>query len=285
MNTLKEAYKVYLFNNNRAGSNKAASYLRALELLNIILKDKNRLPVDITDIWKIKSSEIIYQLYSYALNHQKKEGSDFLRSDFPASYGRNGYYSAALRSLGKFFLEMEYDKKLLPKLEEMKSGADVAETIEKANIPENSILFEEKDSKITGTDMLKKVKTRMNQNIFRKFILKIYNIQCCITGLDIPQLLVASHIKPWSIDKRNRLNPSNGLCLNTLHDKAFDIGLITLDEDFKILVSKEIKEHYGKDAVKKYFQPYDGKSIALPNRFIPEPDLLKYHREKIFMGK
>ncbi|SUA24417.1 Uncharacterised protein [Neisseria gonorrhoeae] len=50
-----------------------------------------------------------------------------------------------------------------------------------------------------------------------------------------PELLVASHIKPWREDKDNRLNPRNGLCLNALHDKAFDRGLLGIDENFKII--------------------------------------------------
>jgi putative restriction endonuclease len=72
------------------------------------------------------------------------------------------------------------------------------------------------------------VKTRVNQSFFRKTILAAYNIRCCITGLSIPSLLTASHIVPWSEDEANRMNPKNGLCLNALHDRAFDKGWITV---------------------------------------------------------
>jgi putative restriction endonuclease len=77
------------------------------------------------------------------------------------------------------------------------------------------------------------VKSRVNQHFFRKMILASYNSKCCITGLPLEKLLVASHIIPWAKDPKNRLNPQNGLCLNALHDKAFDAGLLTIDESYR----------------------------------------------------
>lgn len=76
------------------------------------------------------------------------------------------------------------------------------------------------------------IKTRINQSFFRSAILSSYNSRCCITGLSIPDFLVASHIKPWSKDVYNRTNPHNGLCLNSIHDKAFDKRFITITPDF-----------------------------------------------------
>lgn len=63
---------------------------------------------------------------------------------------------------------------------------------------------------------------RIGQRFFRTAVLSAYNGRCCITGLSFPNLLVASHIVPWSHDKDNRVNPRNGLLLSALHDKAFD---------------------------------------------------------------
>lgn len=83
------------------------------------------------------------------------------------------------------------------------------------------------NDEITGKERLSLVKTRVNQNFFRKLILSSYNYKCAITGINVINLLVASHIIPWSKDKKNRVNPRNGICLNNLHDKAFDIGLIS----------------------------------------------------------
>ena len=68
-------------------------------------------------------------------------------------------------------------------------------------------------------------------------ILSNYNGHCALTGIDIPQLLLASHIIPWSKNKVTRLNPSNGICLSALYDKAFDQGLIGFDQHYKVILS------------------------------------------------
>jgi putative restriction endonuclease len=126
------------------------------------------------------------------------------------------------------------------------------------------------------------IKTRVNQGFFRKMILSSYNSKCCITGLPVEKLLVASHIIPWARDTQNRLNPQNGLCLNALHDKAFDTGLITIDESYCVVVSSEIRNLSSTDV--KIILNYDGTTITMPNRFIPNQEFLSYHREKIFIS-
>lgn len=125
------------------------------------------------------------------------------------------------------------------------------------------------------------VKTRVNQWFFRKTILAAYDSTCCITGINIPDLLIASHIVPWSADTKNRLNPRNGLCLNALHDRAFDRGYISVTEDYRVLVSPRLRS--GKNIpAESWFLKYENSSIALPNRFLPDPAFLSYHRENIF---
>ncbi len=126
------------------------------------------------------------------------------------------------------------------------------------------------------------VKTRVNQSLFRKIVLSNYNTKCAISEIDIPALLVASHIKPWSEDEANRLNPSNGICLNNLYDKAFDRGLIGINSDYSILFSDQLKNKYKKDYFKKYFEPIEYKKIILPEKFLPEISFLEYHLEHCF---
>ncbi len=132
-----------------------------------------------------------------------------------------------------------------------------------------------------GYDRESIVKTRVNQTFFRKTILASYNFKCCITGLSITELLVASHIIPWSKDEKNRLNPRNGLCLNALHDKAFDIGLISISEQFRVIVSRRLKESE-KFPEKELINKYNDQPISLPNRFLPDSKFLSYHRKNIF---
>ncbi len=88
----------------------------------------------------------------------------------------------------------------------------------------------------------REVKTRVNQNIFRLMILANYNQQCALTGIDLPELLLASHIKHWSSCKEERLNPENGICLSALYNKSFDQGLIGFDSNYYVLLSSRIEE-------------------------------------------
>lgn len=133
----------------------------------------------------------------------------------------------------------------------------------------------------SSTDRIVQTKTRIGQNFFRKAVLSAYNYRCCITGLSIPKLLVTSHIVPWHIDSANRLNPRNGLALSVLHDKAFDLGMITIKEDMTVRVSKK-EFRMSDDFVATTLKSYDGKSIELPDKFRPDENLLDYHRQNIF---
>ncbi|WP_305804630.1 HNH endonuclease [Stenotrophomonas sp. YIM B06876] len=122
------------------------------------------------------------------------------------------------------------------------------------------------------------VQQRIKQNFFRRAVLASYRGRCCITGLSDPRLLVASHIVPWSADKANRLNPSNGLCLSAIHDKAFDTYLFSLTDDSRILLSERLKT--SKDTfVRDVFFPTEGKQIELPERFAPSQEFIVKHRQ------
>jgi putative restriction endonuclease len=127
------------------------------------------------------------------------------------------------------------------------------------------------------------IKQRINQNFFRSMILASYNLKCCITGLSISELLVASHIIPWAKDDKNRINPHNGLCLNSMHDKAFDRGLITITTDYTIQISSLLKKVNKDTANIEFFLKYENKSIILPEKFVPSVDFLKYHQQNIFI--
>lgn len=126
------------------------------------------------------------------------------------------------------------------------------------------------------------IRQRVNQSFFRAMILSSYNSTCCITGLSTPDLLVASHIIPWSKDSKNRLNPHNGLCLNSIHDKAFDRGYITITPDFKVKISPYFEEYKTEDAVNEFFYKINNKPITLPDRFSPSREFLDYHYKNIF---
>lgn len=124
-------------------------------------------------------------------------------------------------------------------------------------------------------------KVRIGQSYFRTAVLSAYNNRCCISGLAVPKLLIASHIVPWSEDPQNRLNPTNGLALSALHDKAFDLGLLTIDESYRVVVSGKINhnsDHFFDSSIKSFH----GKSISLPDKSSPQAQFLAMHRETIF---
>jgi len=122
---------------------------------------------------------------------------------------------------------------------------------------------------------------RLNQSFFRRAVLASYGGACCISGLTETNLLVASHIVPWSKDEENRLNPSNGLLLSAIHDKAFDQGLMTLSSGFEIILSKKLRDTTN-ELLKRVFLDFEGKVIRKPERFIPRTDFLDYHRNHVF---
>ncbi len=136
-----------------------------------------------------------------------------------------------------------------------------------------------------GMDKERLIKTRVNQSIFRTMILATYDNTCCMTGIDNSDLLIASHIVPWSKDQKNRLNPTNGICLNALHDRAFDKGLITImANDYTIKVSSKLKRKEAVESVEYNFLKLEGRQINLPDKFLPAKVQLKIHND-FFVSK
>jgi len=128
------------------------------------------------------------------------------------------------------------------------------------------------------------VKVRINQNFFREMILASYKSRCTVCSLPEVNLLVASHIIPWSVNTSLRMNPRNGICMCVLHDKAFDKGLITISDEYKLLVSKTIKRLTNEVAVQRGFLSYEAIEIRLPDRFIPDKKFIEFHRNNVFLG-
>ncbi|HET8898729.1 MAG TPA: DNA (cytosine-5-)-methyltransferase [Rhodanobacteraceae bacterium] len=121
------------------------------------------------------------------------------------------------------------------------------------------------------------VQQRVKQRFFRHAVLASYRGRCCISGVSDSRLLVASHIIPWRDDKANRLNPSNGLCLSAIHDKAFDSYLFSLTDQRRVLLSSQLRA--SKDRfVQQVFHAIDGQCIEMPERFAPSAAFIGHHR-------
>ncbi len=139
-----------------------------------------------------------------------------------------------------------------------------------------------------GYDIEVTTTARIGQSLFRRNVLTQYNYECCITGISIEEMLIASHIKPWAKSNENeKIDSRNGLCMNPLHDKAFDTGLITIDpEDYTLIYSDRIKRELPYNVYSSYFGKYEDVSINLPvsKSLLPNPHHLKYHNDEIFIG-
>jgi putative restriction endonuclease len=145
--------------------------------------------------------------------------------------------------------------------------------------------IKESDLPPPGLEREALVNLRVNQNFFRNRVLSAYQFRCCVTGLSHRSLLTASHIIPWAEDAKNRLNPRNGLCLNALHDRAFDKRLMWIDSDFRVRFSQEL--HRVRDDSKQsldWFLSFEGKQLLLPARFQPDSKLLSQHAARAIQG-
>lgn len=125
------------------------------------------------------------------------------------------------------------------------------------------------------------VKTRRVQSFFRAAVLASYGGRCALTGLAISELLNASHIIPWSVDEKRRADPCNGICLNAFHDRAFDRGLISFDENLRVIVSPSVGESQECNIHRHQLTEMAGCPLRLPERFQPERTALDYHRNHI----
>jgi putative restriction endonuclease len=113
-------------------------------------------------------------------------------------------------------------------------------------------------------------------------VLGNYSSKCAITGIDIPELLFASHIIPWSKNEKERLNPENGICLSPLYDKAFDKGLIGINTNFEIILSKELKKKKDTSFYANHFGIVENKKMIKPLSYFPRKEFLEYHLDSIF---
>lgn len=137
---------------------------------------------------------------------------------------------------------------------------------------------------LKGDTKLREVKTRVNQALFRQIVLSSYNSKCAISGLDIPDFLVAGHIIPWAQNEKERLNPENGICLSSLYDKAYDKGYIGISTKYEIILSNQLIHNSQKDYVNRFFITLGGTKIQLPDRFLPRKEFLEYHLDMVFKG-
>lgn len=133
-----------------------------------------------------------------------------------------------------------------------------------------------------GKDKKRMVKTRVNQSVFRKIIVNNYSSSCAICSLNIDRLLVASHILKWSENKNERLNPSNGICLCNIHDRAFELGYLGITPEYKIKISNNLS-NVPENTFVALFGRHENGILSLPEKFYPSPKFLDEHFNKVFL--
>lgn len=149
---------------------------------------------------------------------------------------------------------------------------------------EETLSLSEKD--LIGKERSVVISQRINQSVFRSMILCNYEEHCAITRINIPELLIAGHIIPWSESTpEQKLDPENGICLSALYDKAFDKGLITISpDDYSIQLSSALLEYESQQFFDYHFGRIKNTRIVLPIEHQPNRDYLAYHRDRIFVG-
>lgn len=252
-----------------------SSYKKALQILDTLFRDQDIFHLDGMPLRDIKDPALIARIVDYVVDEEnkfKKGEKSFFSSGLPIppSYANGGFCSAAIRKLRDYINEISQYESVALMSKYRNRGAKLSkELMDKF--------------KLNGEDTEKEavVKRRIGQDIFRAMLIKIYDGKCCLTGLDVPEVLRASHILPWSKDEKNRLNPENGLCLSATYDAAFDKHLISFDEDYRLVLSKALKDEYSSEAFKTYFLDFEGKAIQMPSMFRPSVKFLEKHREQL----
>ncbi len=137
-------------------------------------------------------------------------------------------------------------------------------------------IFEEIEGlPVKGEEKDAVVKIRINQGMFRDRLLQKYS-KCCLCGVSEPSLLVASHIKPWRDSNGDeRVDDENGLLMCPDHDKLFDKGWISFDNDGVIMISEKLKE-----LDRMFMNVRPEMRIDLFER---RRKYMEYHRENIFI--
>ena len=127
----------------------------------------------------------------------------------------------------------------------------------------------------TGSQ-LATIKARVGQAEFSDKIKGLYGNTCCFPGCNVTdrRFLIGAHIARWSDNETLRGNLGNGLCLCVIHDKAFEIGIFTLDENYQVYVNP--RERNSKSPIVQEILEHSGEQIRL-TEILPLDDALLEH--------
>jgi len=178
----RAAYKRHIQASNLTGSNKASSYVRALDLLCELIARRPAAFSDCEDVWAVESISRLHELYEF-VNEEKRKGdaSIWKMEGIAPSYLQNGYCSAALKSFQCFLLEHQQENAILKTFDSHQGEeADLAPLLDQDLSFPSELVAELEHQE--GKEAVRKVRTRVNQGAFRKVVSKIYQGRCCVTA-------------------------------------------------------------------------------------------------------
>lgn len=263
-------------------SGKAPSYAMAINILDKVLQYQSVIDLHGQSLYDVRDTETIeavLQLVGDEVKKMRRNEPNIFDYGKPnqRSYPLKNFCSSALRSLKQY---AQYEQEVVV--------ADGIVAQERNPRTISTKLIAHFDITKEGEDKISLTRQRKGQDYFRRMILANYGGRCALTGIDIPQLLLASHIIPWAdkSHKKDRLNPSNGICLSALYDKAFDQGLITISpDDYSVVLSSVLRENETKEYFDKHFGIIIGRKLMMPTEYLPNRDFLAYHKDKVFLGE
>lgn len=125
------------------------------------------------------------------------------------------------------------------------------------------------------------VRPRLGQAAFRLAVTEAYERACAATREHSLPALEAAHIVPFA--EAGPHDVSNGLLLRSDLHRLFDRGYISVDENYRLLVSDRLRDHFSNG---KSYYPLQGQAIALPSAVSqrPDPALIRWHNEHRYLG-
>ena len=223
----QQGFEDYLFTIFGYKNGTARSYITAIHIINEMFIHNDVFDLKGKSIVCINDFNLLKQIADFIYTQQFlfKNGEDSIFRNInssQSSYHGKGFCSAAIRQLLRYHTFDSKEEKAWTIINKKESGKDISKKL----ITLFKIDKEGQDTAIT-------TKARLGQSYFRKMVLYNFDYKCCVTGLNISQILRASHIVAWASDKNNRMNPENGLCLSATYDAAFDNHLISFDDDYR----------------------------------------------------
>ena len=228
-------------------------------------------------IEKFDNYTIAKVLYAYLVESQSHRNIQKKILGLPAPQKGGGFVTMEI--LHHFDLKKEFKGLLKDSFDELRNLNKEAQEIINSYISiqnEAKSLIERKpiNPNNKNTERLSTVKSRVYQDVLKEYLLENYNNCCAFCENDQTELLVASHIVPWKSDETKRLDLDNCILLCNFHDKLFDKGFITLNDDYTMAISNELSQNV--------VNQINSRDFKQPKSDIPNINNIKLHREEIF---